>query len=34
MILKALSDYIQTQQRIEERDLLKHFRLKQMASHQ
>lgn len=29
MILKALSDYIQTQQRIEERDLLKHFRLKQ-----
>ncbi|TEW51319.1 FeoC-like transcriptional regulator [Psychromonas algicola] len=29
MILKALSDYIQTQQRVEEKDLLKHFRLKQ-----
>ena len=29
MILKNLSDYIQVQQRIEERDLLKHFRLTQ-----
>jgi len=29
MILKALSDYIQVEQRIDEKDLLKHFRLQQ-----
>lgn len=29
MILKALSNYIQRQQRVEERDLLKYFHLKE-----